>query len=192
VIYQHQGEQERAIATLEDAQSRLRQLGSNERLSFSLVCLGSLKQLTGDLDAATAHYEESLELSRVRDDRSAMLSALINLGEVAQLRGKTDDARKSLQESLGVAHQLGHRMAIAYCLEVLAALHFEQPALAGRMFGAAEKIREDINAPVESWNRQRYEKDVSVLRELLSDDSLTAAWESGRNGRLDDVLLELG
>jgi predicted ATPase/class 3 adenylate cyclase len=187
-IYEHQGNYEKAIDTLEEAQQLLRGLGSNERLSFALVALGAMKQIRGDIDSAEAHYEESLTLSRAREDHNAMLSALINLGEVAQLKNNETRAHELLLESLEIARQLGLKIAIAYCLEVLAALTLSEPELAARMFGNAEQIREDISAPVETWNQERYERDVQTLRELLGEETLSIQWAAGRSLPLDGIL----
>jgi predicted ATPase/class 3 adenylate cyclase len=190
-IYEHQGNYEQAIETLEDAQQLLRSLGSNERLSFALIALGAMKQIRGDLSDAAAHYEESLMLSRARDDQNAMLSALINLGEIAQLKEDFAKARSLLSDSLELAKTLGLKIAIAYCLEVLAALYFEKPELAAHMFGAADRIREDINAPIETWNKERFEKDVAALEVLLGEAAFEQHWTSGREANLEDILQDL-
>ncbi len=188
-IYEHQGEYQRAIETLEEAQKLLRALDSNERLSFALVALGAMKQIDGRVDEAVGHYEESLALSRQRGDRNAMLSALINLGEVADLRGDRERARRLLRDSLELAVTLNLRIAIAYCLEVLAGLLAEGDGeFAARLFGAADNIREEIDAPVETWNRERYERDVERLRAMLTPEAAEAAWQAGRSESLAELL----
>ena len=206
-VLQHLNDTEGAEATLADAASRLRLLvdassdGASDvtsarsyvrgRLAFTLVLLGALKQLRGDLAGAENDYTESLALARDLGDHNYIATALVNLGEVKQLRGDGTASASLFRESLSLYHELGVRHAVAYCLEMLAGLSigtaspglsigtasFERAAI---LLGAADRLREILTAPVESFNRERYDGDLQRAREGAGNAVFDAAWERGR------------
>ena len=181
-ILQRQGQFDRAAAALEEALRLLRELGDPERTSFTLVALGALEQIRGNPDQAAGHYEESLEIARDLGDKHGTATALVNLGEVTQLRGDNQRAAVLYRESLLLYAELKMDIAIAYCLEVLAGIDAAEGLAdrAAQLFGAAENVREEIGAPVESFNLERYQGDVSSVREALERDTFDAAWATGR------------
>jgi hypothetical protein len=62
-------------------------------------------------------------------------------------------------------------------LEASAQCQWERSA---QLFGAAEALREAINAPLPSHNHADYESSVMALRAGLSEEALAAAWAQGR------------
>ncbi len=56
------------------------------------------------------------------------------------------------------------------------------------LFGVAEAIREELEAPVESFNTERIEDDKRRTREAMDEDDSLAAWEAGRQLGIDGVL----
>ena len=193
-IHQVRGESAEARRTLEESLAVFRQLGDLERISFTLVGLGALAQLSGDLDSARVHYEESLELGRRLGDAGATATALVNLGEVLQLQGDGARAAALYGESLGLYAQLGHLVAIAYCLEQIGGLDMQagRSDRAALLLGAAAMLRSEIGAPVESFNRERYEADVASLRGALGERFESLWSEGGSLARSDVVKLALG
>lgn len=189
-ICQYLGELEEAESRLTDAIGRLRSLGSRGRLSFTLVVLGALKQLREDLDGAHEHYEESLAIGRELGDANYIATGLVNVGEVLSLKGELDGAAAHIQESLELFHALGVRNAVAYCLEMLAGIELDRErfADAARHLGAADRLRELLNAPIESYNRERYEQDLSRARSALGEPAFDQAFETGRAMRLEAVI----
>lgn len=116
---------------------------------------------------------------------NAIATALVNLGELERLRGADGAAAERLRESLRLYHHLGARNAIAYCLELLAGIDID----AGRwergavLLGAADRLRELLDAPVESFNRARYDQDLACARAGAGDAGFQAAWQRGRGSR---------
>jgi tetratricopeptide (TPR) repeat protein len=182
-VYQRLGDFRRAATLLEGALAALRELGNTERVAFTLVALGVVKQLDGDLDAAAEHYGESLELARELDDKNGTATALVNLGEIAQHRGDVSNATRLFRDSLRLYLELGLKNAIAYCLEVLAGIDTlqDRPCEAAQLFGAAERLREEIHAPVEPFNLERYRRDYELARSALGHERFDAARAEGRS-----------
>ena len=170
-IHQVRGDTEEAAGALAEALTVFRRLGDLERISFTLVGLGALAHLSGDLGSAREHYEESLELGRRLGDPNAMATALVNLGEVVQQQGDGARAAALYGESLALYARLGHLVAIAYCLEQIGSLDAQagRPERAARLLGNAAALRSEIGAPIQTFNRQRYDEELAVLRAALGE-----------------------
>ncbi|MEJ2131158.1 MAG: tetratricopeptide repeat protein, partial [Gammaproteobacteria bacterium] len=181
-ILQRQGHQERSESALQEALTILRKLDDPERLSFTLVALGALQYIQGRLDDAAESYRESLEIGRQRNDKHATATALVNLGEISQMKGENAEARELYAESLSIYGVLHMDIAIAYCLEVIAGIDAAdgEHARAARLFGAAEHVREEIGTPVESFNRERYDRDLALVREALEETTFAQERAVGR------------
>jgi tetratricopeptide (TPR) repeat protein len=180
-IYQHLEEFERASELLEEALTYYRGGDNQEVLSYTLLVLGGGKQLQGDLEGAEALFEEALELTRRLDDPSYLATALLNLGELKTLRNQNDEAADLMRESLKVYADLEIRNAVAYCLEMLAAIDQAggRSGEAVELFGAAAMIREEIGAPLESFNLERYNQDLDACRASLSPEEFDEHWNRG-------------
>jgi DNA-binding NarL/FixJ family response regulator len=67
-----------------------------------------------------------------------------------------------------------------------------QPAWAAQIWGAAEKLRETIGAPLPPVESVAYKQSVATVRKLLGSQALAAAWANGRTMTLDQVLVVEG
>jgi tetratricopeptide (TPR) repeat protein len=190
VVYQHLDDFARSAEYLEEALAYYRTSGDDEILSFTLLVQGGGKQLQGDLAGAQALYEEGLELARQQQDPNYLATALLNLGEVLQLRQQTARAAELIRESLQLYAELEVRNAISYCLEMLAAIDAVEgrPEEAAQLFGAADKIREDIGVPVESFNLERYDQDLDAVKNALGQTTFEQHWASGRGLKIAEAV----
>jgi len=91
---------------------------------------------------------------------------------------------------LSIFLKLGERWAVAECLEELAsALALDQPYRAASIWGAAERLREAIDAPRKPIEQARYDDYVAVARATFSDDAaFELAWRKGSAMDLKEVL----
>ncbi len=191
-IHQYLGDFDEAETRVTAAVVKLRELGSRGRLSFSLVVLGALKQRRDELDDALAHYQEGLALGRELADANYIATGLVNVGEVLAIQGALDEAAANVRESLELFNALGVRNAIAYCLEMLADIELKRERYvdAAQLFGAADRLREVLNAPIESFNQMRHTEDLARARTGAGEEAFEAAFAAGRNMRLDDVIAQ--
>jgi hypothetical protein len=111
--------------------------------------------------------------------------SLNNLGLVAHEQGDNAAARALLEESLTIYRELGDRHGIAWSLEGLATAALGAPLHASRLWGAAERLREEIGAPLPPNEKSRYEQQVAAARAALADD---AAWAEGRAMTLEQAI----
>jgi len=98
---------------------------------------------------------------------------------VAYQLGDYFSARALQDESLIIRRELGDRRCIAESLEGDASLAVVLGATlhAARLWGAAERIREEFGAALPVGERPPYEQRVSAARASIGDN---AAWQEGR------------
>lgn len=150
IIAEYRGELEIATSYQEEALAIRREVGDQRMIAISLSNLGNILQLRGELAAARERLEESIELQRGIGDRWYLGNALNNLGNVVRKQGSYREARQLYAESLAICRELGDGWATAYLLEdVGRLLHLQkQQGDALALFGAAEALRERIDAPL--------------------------------------------
>jgi hypothetical protein len=98
----------------------------------------------GRLAEAFKLLEESLEIARSIGDRLGEAIALNHLGWERLLSGDAEKARGCFREQLLISSTFGHEEGFAYGLEAMSAVAAVTGDLdrAGRLFGAAETVRE--------------------------------------------------
>jgi tetratricopeptide (TPR) repeat protein len=115
-------------------------------------------------------------------DQDEIASLLHNQGYVRSWRGDHAGALKFFRKALSMQQELDNRAGIAECLAGIAGVltlqgHFD---CAGKLFGAAEALREA--AGVVQWpaNQMEYERSLTLLRNLMAEEELKTAWDQGR------------
>jgi len=78
-----------------------RQVGDRLGQANALLCLGAVRQLTGDYPGAAEALAQALGISRDLGDRLGQASALLNLGMVRWLTADYPGAAGALAEALG-------------------------------------------------------------------------------------------
>ena len=136
-----------------------------DRLGMSLAMnnLGWVACAQDDHSTARVLHQESLAMSRELGDRRSVAVALNNLGRVASIEGNHGEALPLLKESLVIRRELGDRWGIPWSLEELACVAFHLGA-AGRaacIWGSAERLREEISAPLPPGDKAHYERCVA-------------------------------
>jgi len=185
-----QGEEAAARALCEESAAVRRALGDKQGLAVSLSNLGNIVRKQGDNDAARGFYEESLAIRRELGDKQGIAIATNNLGLVAQSQGDYSFALLLFQESLSLEQELGDKSGIAHSLEAFAnlAVAQRQPRKAARFWGAAERLRETIGAPLPPFERTEYERDVASAQAQLSKEAFATAWAEGRTMSLEEAV----
>jgi hypothetical protein len=120
------------------------------------------------------------------DSEPATAETLIVLGSVARDAGDYVEAHALYCEGLSVQAELGKKMLIADCLEGLASVAGKQgePERAGRLFGAAERLREVTGVPITPSERPHYDNFLAAARQQLDEDQWNAVWAEGRAMRM--------
>ena len=105
-----------------------------------------------------------------------------NLAHIAQNQGDFEQAKSLFVEALMTSVELSHKCSIANCLIGLAGVIgiFGQPKRAARLFGAAEAIRERIDAHIQPGDCLDYERNLAATHAQLDDATFQSAWLEGR------------
>ena len=186
-----QGDFASARAILEETLAIMRELGDRWGIARSLANLGNVAHEQGDIASARTLYEESLASWRELGDRRGIAHSLNNLGNVAYAQDDYSAARARYVESLAISVELGERRAIANSLEgsaeVVAALG--HCLRAARIWGAAERLRDEIGSPLRPNKRPGYDRRVAAARTVLGNDAaFDRAWHEGSALTLEQAI----
>jgi hypothetical protein len=100
-------------------------------------------------------------------------------------------ARALYAESLAIQRELGDRRGAALALEGVAAATSASgdPVRAARIWGAAERLRDEVGAPLPLSGRPRYEQFITAARAALGDEvAFDAAWQEGRAMTMEEAI----
>jgi predicted ATPase/DNA-binding CsgD family transcriptional regulator len=172
------GDYGQARDQLHDSRAVARRLGARDVAARASQGLGYVALADGDLEGADALLEESLAEFRELGDRWWALRGTCALGHVAARRGAHAAARLQFQQGLETARELGDPMLEAACLEGLAGAH--EPAMAARLLGAAESLRERAGAAWPAFVQADSERNADRARRALGDERFAAEWAGGR------------
>jgi tetratricopeptide (TPR) repeat protein len=168
----------------------LRELDARGTLATVLGNLAIVAAALGDAEAARTTCEESLAIMRELGDQNGISRSLNNLGDLAYDRGDQKEARALFAENLSIARTLGDKHAIAYALEGMAAsaLALGAPLRAARVWGAAERLRQEIGSALPRNERPRYDRRVAGARAVAGASAFDRSWQEGRALTLDQAM----
>jgi predicted ATPase/DNA-binding CsgD family transcriptional regulator len=157
--------------------------------AIALARQGMVARHRGDLDAASARYDEALTMLGDGNAR-AMAGVLWDAADVARELGDLSRAAAYLHASLVRRWAWMQRRGIAECLAALAELAVlterHEPAL--RLFGAAEALRIEIGI-LDSWHFQpRRATAQAAARRALSKAASDAAFAAGQRMPLAEAI----
>jgi DNA-binding CsgD family transcriptional regulator len=101
------------------------------------------------------------------------------------VQGRYADARAHLLEGLALSAALGEKILRAYLLEALAWLALRapsagDPARAAALFGAADRLREEVGAAKPPQWRAMQAPLLDEVRGVLGEGAFAQAWAAGR------------
>jgi tetratricopeptide (TPR) repeat protein len=182
-----------AAPLFEEAVRLHRAAGNDHGIALGLVNLGVIAGSLGDLALSEQRHEEALRIHRALDDRRAIAMDLVHLGQVALERHDQRRARAHYRECLSSVREQGDPLGAVELLQGVARLALaggKAPA-AARLYGAAERRREDMGAPIEPVDRPAHDGRIRSLRAALADDgAFERAWRLGRSMSLEEALRE--
>ncbi len=158
--------------------------------SLPLMALGGIALSQADYAAAQACFEESVALSRSIGDRWGLSWVLSGLGNLALRRGDLGRAKAIFEESLTLGRDMGNPIGIIVCFGGIARLAAAQgdTVRAARLIGAAEALRESLNAYPWHATRLAYEQNVADARAQLDEEAYAAAWAEGRAMKIEEAI----
>jgi tetratricopeptide (TPR) repeat protein len=181
----------------EESLALSRELGDRSIEAANLSNLAYIARDDGDYPTARSLVEQALTLNQGLGNRAWEAVNLCNLGSLDREQGHYTSARSYLEQALTLNRDLGNRLGIVDCVGGLAAV----AAVAGplgdpasliravRLWGAADRLRDEIAAPLPPSQQASLEEDLAAARqELRDDEAFDAAWQQGRAMTLEQAV----
>jgi predicted ATPase/class 3 adenylate cyclase/DNA-binding XRE family transcriptional regulator len=191
VQWLEQGDFAPAMQHLTESLALTQQLGQTRTSAYTWHNMAEMARWQGDYAQAAALYSQSLAVLRTLGDHWAACHSLVGLGKVAGYQGNTSQATEFYREALALCQEQDHRELLAECLEGLAnsAMRQSQGVRAARLFGAAEQLREAIDAPRAVVENRWYAEAVALTRVALDPRAYERAWLEGRGMPLEEAIV---
>lgn len=198
-LAKNQGDYASAHSLYAESLSLREELVDRHGIAASLHGLGAVAYHQGDYAEARSFYERALTMNRETGNRAWEANNLNDLGIVAHAQSDYASARALFKESLAIKRVLENKQGIAALLESLASLaaaetqstvHDPQSAMqrGARLWGAAERLREEIGAPLPPNGREWYDQKVAAVQTALGEERFRRAWVMGKNMTMEQAI----
>ena len=148
----------------------------------ALGFLGLLALRQGNVEEAHTRLAENVQLRTDVGDAQGLAWAEIWQARAELACQNLSEARRLLSAGLGRAIQAHSRLYTTMGLEALGHVVAAQgePEWAAQLYGAADALREAMEAPLPPVERPDYDRRVAAVREALGAARFRAAWARGR------------
>jgi tetratricopeptide (TPR) repeat protein len=181
----------RATTALAEATSIFRELGDNSGAAWSINQSGDLELEQDRIESAHNLYREALDVFRKTDDRWGCARSLADLGYIHCIRGEFAAAREAYREATELFVELGHRRGIARALEGQACVAAANGNAIRALIleAAADRLRNQVGAPLPSADRARLTKRLCSARKILDSTEGRVARQRGSEMSLESAIL---
>jgi len=182
VLASAKGDREQSISLFSEALVLSRGTGNVRRTAASLGNLGITMLVHGEPEQARVLLDESLALFREIGDSSNIAISLMHSALAALTRGEHGRVQMLTEESLELLQKAENRQHIADCLEIMAGAAGAQGRAqrAGRLWGAAEALREEIGVLLQPEDRRVLDPFLGAARSSLGEAGWQVALAEGR------------
>jgi hypothetical protein len=160
------------------------------QVSMFLLGMGMDERIRGNYETAKKIFEEGREAFRQIHSKYFVLVMSSELGHVERQAGNLTQAQLIYKETIKGWQDLGNRAAMAHQLECFGflAIAEEEPQAAVKLFGAAEALRDKIQAPMTDYERVEYEQVVAQARSMLDEAEFIPLWAEGRSMTVEPAI----
>jgi non-specific serine/threonine protein kinase len=165
---------------MEKAVIELRRFGNLPDLAMVLASIGGVELQRGNIDAARPWVQQALDVAVEAEDDYGEVGAQYTFGWLEILSGDTEAARRRFVAALDLVAE-SDALSVAQQVEGIGVAGLAaDPRRAVTLFGAASKLREEIETPVQLpwsiWLEPAMAEARAAVPERIADE----AWESGR------------
>jgi tetratricopeptide (TPR) repeat protein len=168
----------------------VREMPKSFQVSMFLLGMGMDERIRGNYETAKKIFEEGREAFRRIHSKYFVLVMSSELGHVERQAGNLTQAKLIYKETIKGWQDLGNRAAMAHQLECFGflAIAEEEPQAAVKLFGAAEALRDKIQAPMTDYERVEYEQVVAQARSMLDEAEFIPLWAEGRSMMMEPAI----
>ena len=157
-----------------------RMMPQSRWLGYTLWALGRTLRYRGELVAARAAIEESMQRAEAQENHPGIAVSLLGLGEIQLDLGELDSALATLQEALRRLWRMGNLWSAFLCLERIAKLLARRnQAEAITLAAAAAAWRTRVGLPLPPVDAARLDWELARLRSTLAPEALRALEQHG-------------
>jgi non-specific serine/threonine protein kinase len=166
------------------------QLADAEQLALVWNNLGYVAQMRGEIAEARRRYEASLAIHRNAGDKRSIAVGLYNLAELALDEDDAVSASIRLIECIDISVEIGDRYLLTHALRCAAALagHSSHWHAAAELWSASERLREELEAPLEQKDRLSLERGTVMAKSAMNEPEFEAHWTIGKQLSLEDAV----
>ena len=181
-LYAHRGDESEKERYIEKLRALVSEMPNSFQVSMFLLGLGMDERIRGNYDSARRIFEQGREAFRQIHSKYFVMVMSSEQGHVERQQGNLTQASLIYRETIKGWQDLGNRAAIAHQLECFGflALAEEEPQAAVKLFGAAEALRDKIQAPMADYERVEYDEAIAQVRSMLSEAEFIVLWAEGR------------
>ncbi len=168
-----QGDVDLTATYLHDAEVTYREMEYGLNLAYGLNEFGYLALDHGNAERACTLFTEALGLARDFGDQAARTGFLHSLGDALRAQGDAGGAARQYQAGLLRAQGAHDARVATECLTGIAGLatQFGRHAVAARLFGAVETLRETVGPPGSPYAEERQAQDMAAVRDALGTEA---------------------
>jgi len=165
---------------LEKAVTEFTKIGDLPDLAMALASIGGVELQLGHVDAARPWVQQALDVAVEAEDDYGAVGAQYIFGWLEFLSGDTEGARSRFIAALDLVSE-SDALSVAQQVEGIAVAGMAaNPRRAVTLFGAASRLREVVETPVQLPWSIWLEPAMAEARAALPDGIFDKAWESGR------------
>jgi ATP/maltotriose-dependent transcriptional regulator MalT len=190
VLALDEGDNAEAVRWLEESILLNRSLKQHRAIGYSLHSLGEALTRQGHYDHAERLLGEALEIAEGLKHRRLVAFTIVAIGQVAIGRGDNERAAQLMSQALEGAAAIGDRLGTAVALEGavgVAVLRGEHDK-ALKLAGAAERLREQLKAPMSAGEEHHLGAALSSARLSLGEQNANRARAAGRSMTLEQAI----
>jgi len=189
-LYLSQTDPARALALAQECLTLSREVGYKQGIAAALSYLGLLALERGEVDEARSQLDEAMTIRKELSSPWGIARGMYYLAGLSMVQRDYGTARTSYEACLELLQEVGDREFLASCLEELAAVLVAQASekksvseifWAAHLWGAAERLREDIGAPIPPVHRASYAQAVALAYSQVGRQAFRSAWTQGRS-----------
>jgi predicted ATPase/DNA-binding SARP family transcriptional activator len=180
-----------AMEYFDEAIVLFRENGHQRGIATSLTNRGLVKMRLGDYRSAVRDNQESAAICKELSLKGILGFALHGLGMAAYYENDYSQARAHYLESLRIRREVADQKGITDSLNNIGdlLLRCREPYRAAVLWGAADRLREQIGAALSGFEKFDYDANLKECRGVLGDAEFEAAWSEGRTISIDQALV---